>query len=139
MADDLYLEQADLVQGKLELASAKAQGLGAVITLTIVSILINSVVLWMLSKWFKFEKTEYKYAILGSLLAGMAGFLFSYLAFIFLSFLLWPLGYLTSVVLIKYIYSEEWGKAFLVGAIWWVAGMILNAIVAFIVLAVVLF
>ena len=111
------------------------EGIGYTITVLIFAIVFNSLILWLLSKWFNFEKRDYKYALFIAVITSIASFALEYIIPVFLFLLLIPIGYLIEVLLIKYIYIQKWGKSLLVGLIWWILGMIIGSIIVFLMIA----
>jgi len=101
-----------------------------IITTLILRIIFNSLTMWLLSKLFKFEKQDYRYALIIAVIASFAGFLLVYLTPVrVIPVIPYLLYYIIDVVLIRYIYSQKWGKSFLVGLNWWVLGIIIEMMI----------
>ncbi len=104
----------------------------------IIDIILFSLVIWILSKLFKFEKQKYKFALFIALILGAFEFIvinsyhliFKTIMPIALSVALLFFIYILLVVLIKCFYNIKWSKSFLIGLV----GFVIQSIVASIIL-----
>ncbi len=108
-------------------------GISYLLLILLLAVPINSLILWLLAKWFKFSKQDFKYAFIIAIITSTANFLLELVNIpISIQIILFPLYYFIDVLLIKYVYSEKWSKTFLVALIWWIIGIVSGIITAFI-------
>lgn len=103
----------------------------------IIDIILFSLVIWILSKLFKFEKREYKFALFIALILGAFEFIvinsyhliFKMIMPFALSVSLLLFMYILLTILIKYFYNIKWSKSFLVSLIGFVIQLIVASII----------
>jgi hypothetical protein len=109
-----------------------------VFLILILLIIPYSIILWLISRLFKFEKQDFKYGFYVSVASFFIGLILAFLnslanvlssippSFSYLVFLL------IDIPLIKYGYSENWTKSLLAALIWGVLKIIVAGIVVLI-------
>lgn len=106
----------------------------------ILKIVLNSAIIWFLSKRFKFKTQDYKPALITSLPISIFGVLleafikkYFFIAVRF-SLLLYLLYFIVVSVLIKFLYKESWKKSFLVALVWLIIIFVLSFLMGALVL-----
>jgi hypothetical protein len=99
---------------------------GYQILVLIFSILINSFLLELISKHFKFKNQHYRYAFFVATIFTFSNLFLEIIIKEQFYFLLLPFTYLIAVYLIKYFYKKKWKESFIFGCLWFVIGIFLN-------------
>lgn len=107
-----------------------ALGLGVAAVIFIILLFLGALIMWFFSRVFHFKKTGFGLALLVSVLYMVLSFGLNFLLAGALSILMIPIGYLLFVVLIKFIYGEEWGRSFLVGLVVWLVSAVVIVIIS---------
>ncbi len=106
--------------GDLSATAAQMFGIEYVLSMFVLVLIINSLILWFLTKKFGFKKNDYQFALLVTFITAFVSLFFVFSAPIWMEIWMFPVYFILDVVLIYLIYPASLGDSVKVGLIWWI-------------------
>lgn len=113
---------------ELSLTVAQLFGMWYVIIMFIFTLIFNSLILWFLTKKFKFKKTNYEYALFITFITAFVSLVVEFFIPIGIEIWMFPVYFAIDVVLIYMIYPESLKDSLKVGFVWWVLTAVISLI-----------
>ncbi len=106
--------------GDLSATTAQMFGIEYVLSMFVLVLIINSLILWFLTKKFGFRKNDYQFALVVTFITAFVSLFFVFTAPVWMEIWMFPVYFILDVVLIYLIYPASLGDSIKVGLIWWI-------------------
>ena len=118
---------------ELGLTTVQLFGMWYVISMFVFTLIFNSLILWFLTKRFKFKKNNYEYALLITFIAAFISLVFEFFVTIGVEMWFFPVYFAVDVILIYLIYPESLKSSIKVGFVWWILGAVISLVLGLVI------